>query len=79
MNAEKTYSPMSGYAAFAIFLVMLFLGAAGIIVMRNPVFLWLIGISLLMLPGFFFLNPNFSCVLVLFGDYRGTEHLQVTP
>jgi regulator of protease activity HflC (stomatin/prohibitin superfamily) len=72
MSAEKTYSPMSGYVAFAIFLIMLLVGTAGLIMMRNPFFIWLIVISLLMLPGFFFLNPNFSCVLVLFGDYRGT-------
>src|SRR5687767_5895042 len=72
MNAEKTYSPISGYAAVAIFVVLLAIGMIGLIAMRNPVFIWLIGISLLMTPGFFFLNPNFSCVLILFGDYRGT-------
>jgi regulator of protease activity HflC (stomatin/prohibitin superfamily) len=72
MSTEKTYSPMSGYAAVVIFIVLLFSGAAGLIAMRNPAFIWLIAISMLMLPGFFFLNPNFSCVLVLFGDYKGT-------
>jgi regulator of protease activity HflC (stomatin/prohibitin superfamily) len=72
MSTEKISTPMSGYTAFTIFLVLLLLGVAGLLAMRNPVFLWLIGGSLLMLPGFFFLNPNFSCVLVLFGDYKGT-------
>jgi regulator of protease activity HflC (stomatin/prohibitin superfamily) len=72
MSTERTYSPISGYTAVVIFLLMLIGGVAGLIALRNPVFLWLAGLALLMLPGFFFLNPNFSCVLVLFGDYRGT-------
>src|SRR5690606_9613774 len=29
-------------------------------------------LSLLLVPGFFFINPNSSRVLVLFGDYKGT-------
>src|SRR5688572_18175957 len=72
MSSERTSTPMSGYTAFALVLLLLLGGAAGIIAMRSPVFLWAIVIALLMLPGFFFLNPNFSCVLVLFGDYKGT-------
>jgi len=72
MSTEKSRTPMSGYTAFVIFLLAFLVGLAGFIAMRNPIFLWLTGGSLLMLPGFFFLNPNFSCVLVLFGDYQGT-------
>lgn len=63
---------MSGYAAVAITVLLLLGGAAGLVALRSPVFIWLIVIGLLMTPGFFFLNPNFSCVLVLFGDYKGT-------
>jgi regulator of protease activity HflC (stomatin/prohibitin superfamily) len=72
MSTERTYTPMSGYTAVVIFLLMLIIGFAGVVALRNPIFLSLAALSLLMLPGFFFLNPNFSCVLVLFGDYRGT-------
>ena len=63
---------MSGYLAVVIFLVLIILGTLGVILMRNPVFVSLIVIAALMGPGFFFLNPNSSCVLNLFGDYRGT-------
>jgi regulator of protease activity HflC (stomatin/prohibitin superfamily) len=72
MSTERTYSPMSGYTAVVIFIALLLGGLAGLVALRNPIFLWLVAIALLMLPGFFFLNPNFSCVLVLFGDYKGT-------
>lgn len=72
MSTEKNYSPMSGYVAVVIVVLLLAVGIAGLAAMRHPAFFWLIGIALLMFPGFFFLNPNFSCVLVLFGDYKGT-------
>jgi len=72
MTSEKNYSPVSGYAGVAIVVLLLSVGIAGLVAMRHPVFFGLIGVALLMLPGFFFLNPNFSCVLVLFGDYKGT-------
>jgi regulator of protease activity HflC (stomatin/prohibitin superfamily) len=63
---------MSGYAAVLIMLIMVAIGTIGVIATRNPAFAWLIIPGLLMGPGFFFLNPNVSCVLVLFGDYKGT-------
>jgi regulator of protease activity HflC (stomatin/prohibitin superfamily) len=63
---------MSGYAAVLIMLILVATGTVGLLAMRNPVFISLIVIGLVMGPGFFFLNPNFSCVLVLFGDYKGT-------
>jgi regulator of protease activity HflC (stomatin/prohibitin superfamily) len=72
MNQEKNYSPASGYLMLAIVLLLLAAGIWGIIALRNPVFIWPIAISLLLMPGFFFINPNASMVLVLFGDYKGT-------
>jgi hypothetical protein len=72
MSTERTYSPMSGYAAVLIMLIVVATGTFGVIATRNPAFAWLIIPGLLMGPGFFFLNPNVSCVLVLFGDYKGT-------
>src|SRR5690349_4309545 len=72
MSTERTYSPMSGYTAIVIFIVLFFGGLAGVVAARNPFFIWMIVLGALMAPGFFFLNPNFSCVLVLFGDYKGT-------
>ncbi len=72
MNNEKSHSPMSGYVMLVMVLLMFAAGIFGVIAMRNPVFAWLIVIPALLSPGFFFLNPNTSVVLVLFGDYKGT-------
>jgi regulator of protease activity HflC (stomatin/prohibitin superfamily) len=72
MSNEKSHSPMSGYVMLFIVLIMFVAGVFGIIALRSPVFAWLIVIPTLLSPGFFFLNPNTSVVLVLFGDYKGT-------
>ena len=72
MSNEKTNSPISGYTMLLVVLVLFLLGLGGIIAMRNPLFGWLLFISILLMPGFFFLNPNTSVVLVLFGEYKGS-------
>src|SRR4030095_15051383 len=72
MNTEKTYSPLSGYVMLVIILICLFLGIGGFIASRAPFFILLVIASILLMPGFFFVNPNSSVVLVLFGDYKGT-------
>ena len=72
MNTEKDYSPLSGYLMLAVTCILIFLGVWGFVTARNPVFLLFIGFSVILTPGFFFINPNASMVLVLFGDYKGT-------
>ena len=72
MNTEKTNSPLSGYVMLAIILVCLIIAIGGFVAMRVPFFIILVILSILMMPGFFFVNPNSSVVLVLFGDYKGT-------
>lgn len=72
MSNEKASTPLSGYIMLALVIILLASGTWGLIAMRNPVFIWPIGISLLLLPGFFYINPNVSMVLVLFGDYKGS-------
>ena len=71
MNTERTYKPMSGYSMLLIVLFLIALVVAGT-VMR--LFLsWFIMIPIISLScGFFFINPNSSVVLTLFGDYKGT-------
>lgn len=72
MNKEKTYSPMSGYVMLLI-IAILFIGSIwGLILLRNATLVLPLVISMILMPGFFFVNPNNSMVLVLFGDYRGT-------
>jgi regulator of protease activity HflC (stomatin/prohibitin superfamily) len=72
MKTEKTNNPVSGYLMVALVFVLLVIGAAGLIALRNPQFIWPIGIALILMPGFFFINPNVSMVLVLFGEYKGS-------
>lgn len=72
MNQEKTYSPVSGYLMLVVLPFVLILGvllaSAG-----GPALLFAISFIVCgMFPGFFFVNPNSSRVLVLFGDYKGT-------
>jgi regulator of protease activity HflC (stomatin/prohibitin superfamily) len=72
MSKEKEYSPMSGYLMLSIVLIVLIGCIAGIITMRNPLFIFVMVFILALTPGFFYVNPNGSRVLVLFGDYKGT-------
>jgi regulator of protease activity HflC (stomatin/prohibitin superfamily) len=72
MNQEKTSAPVSGYVMLAVILVLLVFGTLGLIMGRNPVFIWPLVIAFILMPGFFFINPNSSIVLVLFGAYQGT-------
>jgi regulator of protease activity HflC (stomatin/prohibitin superfamily) len=72
MNSEKTYSPVSGYVMLVIIIVLFAAGTWGLIAMRSAMFIWPLVISIILMPGFFFVNPNGSVVLVLFGDYKGT-------
>ncbi len=67
MNHEKNYTPLSGYLMIVIMLVIVAIGIA-----IKPLFIFCLVVAVLAIPGFFFLNPNTSMVLVLFGDYRGT-------
>lgn len=62
---------MSGYIMSFVVVLLVILGIAGVAA-RVPVAATLLIIALPLCGGFFFLNPNSSMVLVLFGDYQGT-------
>ncbi len=72
MKTEKIYTPVSGYLMIVVALVLLALGIAGPLVTRNFLLFLISGVGLFTLAGFFFINPNDSMVLVLFGEYKGT-------
>ncbi len=72
MSNEKSYTPISGYLIVFATIALLIVSLVGLVGMKNPVFIFLLGFAILLTPGFFFLNPNSSMVLVLFGDYRGS-------
>ncbi|MGZ3822134.1 MAG: SPFH domain-containing protein [Mucilaginibacter sp.] len=73
MNTEKTISPPSGYAAFALFLILLAVDI-GCIAIEEIIPGIIIGVVnfVLILPGLVIVNPNESKVLTLFGKYVGT-------
>ncbi|MBX2963603.1 MAG: SPFH domain-containing protein [Cyclobacteriaceae bacterium] len=72
MGTEKEYTPLSGYIMLVFEFLIMALAIWGLITLRNPMFIIPLALGLLLVPGFFFINPNASMVLVLFGDYKGT-------
>lgn len=69
---EKTVRPISGYIALLVWLVIVvganYCGFSGQT-------LWTVLLAILaifMLAGFFYINPNGSRVMTLFGDYKGS-------
>lgn len=69
---EKITKPVSGYLALFVNALLLFSFIAGTAITHTPLFVPVIIAWLIMMPGFFFVNPNGSRVLVLFGKYIGT-------
>ncbi|MFV0593286.1 MAG: SPFH domain-containing protein [Draconibacterium sp.] len=69
---EKQYSGMSGYLFLLLELVLLVLIVVGFLQEMIIPAVVLILLFLLVAPGFTVVDPNQSCVLVLFGAYKGT-------
>lgn len=69
---EKEFSPISGYLMAFIIFIIIGSGIAGLATVRHPVFILPLGLAVMLLPGFFLVNPNSSKVMVLFGEYEGT-------
>ncbi|MEM6362109.1 MAG: SPFH domain-containing protein [Bacteroidota bacterium] len=72
MNVEKENNPISGYLMLAVVFILFAVSIFALIVFKNPIPTLGLLISLILTPGFFYVNPNGSRVLVLFGDYKGT-------
>ena len=73
-NFEKPASTMNGIAMLFLLILLVLVLVGAIVVVRNPVVLGAIGVSIAFVaPGFFMLQPNEAAVLTLFGDYIGTE------
>jgi regulator of protease activity HflC (stomatin/prohibitin superfamily) len=72
MKTEKDFRAASGYVFVLVLLGMI----AGIVLSFLNQIIWLgstlVPIAILTAIGFTVVNPNESCVMVLFGDYRGT-------
>ena len=72
MTNEKINSPVSGYLVAIIIVILLALSLWGLISLDAPGFALVIVLTIALFPGFFFVNPNNSVVLLLFGEYKGT-------
>ncbi|MDP2088326.1 MAG: SPFH domain-containing protein [Flavobacteriaceae bacterium] len=72
MNQEKIIKTQNGYLWVVIFFVIITIGIYGISTYKNAWFAVPIVIGILILAGFFLINPNTSMVLLLFGKYIGT-------
>uniref|UniRef100_UPI004047B8D4 SPFH domain-containing protein n=1 Tax=Roseivirga sp. TaxID=1964215 RepID=UPI004047B8D4 len=72
MKEEKPFNPNTGFPML-LFVMLLFFGTiAALVLTRVPAFSLLFLVFIILLPGFFIINPNSSRVMVFFGDYRGT-------
>ncbi len=69
---EKKYSGMSGYMFVLIELVLIALMVFGFIREMTVPAILLIPVFILIAVGFTVVDPNQSCVMVLFGAYKGT-------
>jgi regulator of protease activity HflC (stomatin/prohibitin superfamily) len=71
METEKTYKGINGYLILTLELLLLAVFIAGIVT-QNFILFVLVPIIIFIAIGFVVINPNESCVLVLFGSYQGT-------
>lgn len=72
MKNEKTLKASSGYMMFAVLVAVIGAMIAGLVITNNSLFAILGLVIILIIKGFFTVNPNGSKVMVLFGDYKGT-------
>jgi len=72
MKQEFTFKPASGYLALLVALALLGGTIAGFVYEIIWLGVVLLVLLLFMLAGLTVINPNESCVMVLFGAYKGT-------
>ncbi len=72
MEKEKKLSHVMGYVGLMISIVLLIAPIWLAIVEENPWWLLILLVDLLCWIGLQIVNPNESCVLILFGKYTGT-------
>jgi regulator of protease activity HflC (stomatin/prohibitin superfamily) len=72
MKNEKTINPSNGYVYLIVLFAVIAVMVISIIMTKNPLFLLFVPIIILLIRGFFIVNPNSSKVMVLFGAYKGT-------
>jgi regulator of protease activity HflC (stomatin/prohibitin superfamily) len=72
MKTEKQITATSGYLMLLVLLLVIVGTVAALVMTANPWYLLGAPLMILIMRGFFIVNPNSSKVLVLFGAYKGT-------
>jgi len=76
IRAERPYASANGYLMFLVGVVLLVLGAGsllrGMVALGVPMLL----IGALVVAGLYMLQPNTAAILMLFGEYRGTDRAE---
>ncbi len=72
MKNEKSVKAFNGYVMLIVLFLLIISLIAGLAITGNALFLLLGALIILVMRGFFIVNPNGSKVLVLFGAYKGT-------
>ncbi len=71
-SPEKISNPSNGYLMLFLIFILFVGSIAGFFMFRNPMFFLLILAVIFLAFGLILVNPNESCVLLLFGEYKGT-------
>jgi len=71
-KVEKDFYPISGYLMVVVEFFLVVISLWGLIATGMPLMVFLLILAILLGPGFFFVYPNSSRVLTLFGAYKGT-------
>lgn len=72
MRKEKSIKAKNGYLMLVVLFALIISLITAIATTGNPEFLLLVPVIILVIRGFFIVNPNGSKVMVLFGAYKGT-------
>ena len=72
MKQEKIITVSNGYFMLLLLVLIIVLGILSLVSSIIPLFMAFLILTIIILPGFFLVNPNTSKVLLLFGKYVGT-------
>ena len=72
MTQEKIIKLSNGYFMLFVLVLLIAGGIYGLVYSILGLFIALLILTIITIPGFFLVNPNTSKVLLLFGKYIGT-------
>ena len=72
MTQEKIINLSNGYLMLVLLLIFILGGISSLVNGMIPIFFIFLLLNIIILPGFFLVNPNTSKVILLFGKYIGT-------